>query len=183
MVAFWKIAEKRNILNDERNLKILQEEFYGELSSKNDILKYQLLFGAQNFRGLLLFLDAYPEIEDNQQIFDLDIMNVHYPSYYGDKTGKTPPGDWENPIPIVFLTLKEGICFKFNVLFDEFRAKRISDSDEEKSKIPPEAKGIVKKWINQDHNELSEELKEILERALKEFGIGAKTRLGYGIFG
>ncbi|MFN4220568.1 MAG: type III-B CRISPR module RAMP protein Cmr6, partial [bacterium] len=39
MVSFWKIAESKNILNDEKELENLQKEFYGELSSNKEILK------------------------------------------------------------------------------------------------------------------------------------------------
>ncbi|MFN4220148.1 MAG: type III-B CRISPR module RAMP protein Cmr6 [bacterium] len=171
MVSFWKIAKTKNILNNEKELERLQKEFYGELSSDKEILKYQLLFGAQNFKGLLLFLDAYPDLQDNQQIFDLDIMNVHYQSYYSDDSGNTSPGDWENPVPIVFLTVKEGIKFKFNVFFDAYRAKEILKMKEDSKKI-----------ILDEAKDLKEEIKDLLEKALKEFGVGAKTRLGYGLF-
>ncbi|MEO0253780.1 MAG: type III-B CRISPR module RAMP protein Cmr6, partial [candidate division WOR-3 bacterium] len=41
MVAFWKIAESKGILTNENLLKKLQDEFYGELTSDKDILKYQ----------------------------------------------------------------------------------------------------------------------------------------------
>ncbi|MEO0111628.1 MAG: type III-B CRISPR module RAMP protein Cmr6 [candidate division WOR-3 bacterium] len=185
MVSFWKIAESKGILNNERELDKLQNEFYGELSTDKSILKYQLLFGAQNFKGLLLFLDSYPEIQNNQQIFDLDVMNVHYPSYYEDKEGKNPPGDWENPRPVFFLTLKEGIKFNFNILFDRFRSNKILKMEEEKLKklkIPLETKEIIGNWIKDNEKDLKEPIKNILTEALKEFGVGAKTRLGYGIF-
>ncbi|MEO0232301.1 MAG: type III-B CRISPR module RAMP protein Cmr6, partial [candidate division WOR-3 bacterium] len=184
MIAFWKIAENKNVINNEKELSKIQNEFYGELSFDKEILKYQLLFGAQNFKGLLLFLDAYPVIENNREIFDLDIMNVHYQKYYSDATGKIPPGDWENPNPIIFLTLKEGIKFNFNVLFDKWRATRIKESEEKELKelkIPEYAKEIVKNWES-NTQELENKIKELIEEALKEFGIGAKTRLGYGIF-
>ncbi|MEO0133536.1 MAG: type III-B CRISPR module RAMP protein Cmr6 [candidate division WOR-3 bacterium] len=184
MVSFWKIAESKGILNNEREVDKLQKEFYGELSTDKSILKYQLLFGAQNFKGLLLFLDSYPEIQNNQQIFDLDVMNVHYPSYYEDKEGKNPPGDWENPRPIVFLTLKEGIKFNFNVLFDEFRANetlKLEDKQMGKLEISKGAKNMINEWKD-NQSQLESEIKDLLEKALKELGIGAKTRLGYGIF-
>lgn len=184
MVSFWQIAESKGILNNERELNELQKEFYGELSTDKSILKYQLLFGAQNFKGLLLFFDSYPEIQNNQQIFDLDVMNVHYPKYYEDKECRTPPGDWENPRPIFFLTLKEGIKFNFNILFDRFRAEKIRESNKEelgKLKISENAKEIIDAWEN-NSQQLQNEIKKLLEEALKEFGVGAKTRLGYGIF-
>lgn len=185
MVAFWKIAENKNVINNEKELSKIQNEFYGELSSDKEILKYQLLFGAQNFKGILLLLDAHPVIENNIEIFDLDIMNVHYPGYYGDQTGKTPPGDWENPRPIFFLTLKEGIKFNFNILFDRFRVNSILKMEKEelkRLKIPLETKEIIGNWIKDDEQDLKDLIKNILMEALKNFGVGAKTRLGYGIF-
>ncbi|MEO0224185.1 MAG: type III-B CRISPR module RAMP protein Cmr6 [candidate division WOR-3 bacterium] len=159
-VAFWKLAESKGIQ--------IQEEFYKELvKDDEEILKYQLLFGAQNFKGLLLFLDAYPT-ENNSQIFDLDIMNVHYPSYY---EGKSAPGDWENPRPIFFLVVKEGVEFQFNVLFDDFRWEKIKDNFSEKVKNCVEDLIRNQKFFG-----------EILKEALCEFGVGSKTRLGYGLF-
>jgi CRISPR-associated protein Cmr6 len=47
-------------------------------------------------------------------------------------------------------------------LFDRFRAKEILNDDK--------------------FSELSQLVKDWLEKALKEFGVGARTRLGYGIF-
>jgi len=112
-------------------------------------------------------------------------MNVHYPSYYEDKEGKNPPGDWENPRPVFFLTLKERIKFNFNILFDRFRSNKILKMEEEKLKklkIPLETKEIIGNWIKDNEKDLKEPIKNILTEALKEFGVGAKTRLGYGIF-
>jgi len=171
-VAFWELAEKKNILNDESEIEKLYKKFYGKLvEDDNDILTYQLLFGAQDFRGLLLFLDAYPIIEENTDIFELDIMNVHYPSYYGEKK---PPGDWENPVPIYFLTVKPGVKFNICILFDEFRWKSLKDSGNIQNVVIKE----VEKLISQNNF-----LEEILKIALNQFGVGAKGRLGYGILG
>jgi len=161
MSVFWKLAqEKKNI-----NLTNFQNQFYGNRNSEDSkTLKYQFLFGAQDFKGLLVFLDAYPNIPDDGKVFDLDIMNVHYPEYY---SGDEPPTDWQNPNPIFFLTIKEGISFHFSILFDEYKFNH--ELDEE-----------TKKEIGL--NNLDEEIAHIITEALKEFGIGAKTRLGYGIF-
>ncbi|MEN3045251.1 MAG: type III-B CRISPR module RAMP protein Cmr6 [Candidatus Hydrothermales bacterium] len=187
MAAYFKIAKNKNILENESKLENLQKEFYGELSFDEDILKYQLLFGAMNFKGLLLFLDAYPEIRNNHEafnLFDLDIMNVHYQKYYGDEKGKILPGDWEYPNPITFLTLKKGIRFNFIILFDEFRAKKLLEMEDEKFKnlkIPQNAKELINSFKENDFRDLKEEVKDLLEDALKNLGVGAKTRLGYGI--
>lgn len=121
-------------------------------------------------------------IEDNREIFDSDIMNVHYQKYYSDATEKIPPGDWENPNPIFFLAIKEGIKFDFNVLFDNYRKDELIKADDEilkNLKIPEVAKDVIKEFCNQN---LTSEVKCLIEEALKEFGVGAKTRLGYGIF-
>ncbi|MFN3995804.1 MAG: type III-B CRISPR module RAMP protein Cmr6, partial [bacterium] len=103
-------------------------------------------------------------------------------SYYSDDRGETPPGDWENPVPIVFLTVKEGIKFKFNVLFDAYKAKEILKMKKDSKKVvPDEAVELLKEFEN-NQDKLKEEIRDLLEKALKEFGVGAKTRLGYGLF-
>jgi CRISPR-associated protein Cmr6 len=190
MVSFWEIAGKLNKKSDNE-IEELQKQLYDdkEISNNDDkeILKHKLLFGTQNFKGLLVFLDAYPEIQNNQQIFELDVMTPHYQGYY---TKNQVPGDWENPNPIVFLTVKKGITFCFNVLFDKYRAEEILRDDE----FPKKAKEIIKEWIDNlsklsvgaeetlRDDEFPKNVKKWLEAALTKFGIGAKTRLGYGIF-
>jgi CRISPR-associated protein Cmr6 len=176
MVNFWEIVEKLNKKSDEEIERLQKQLYEDEISHSDsgDILKHKLLFGAQNFKGLLIFLDAYPEINENQQIFELDVMTPHYQGYY---TQNQPPGDWENPNPITFLTIKKEINFCFNVLFDKFRAEEILNDD----RFSKKAKEIIEGWLNK-FSELSQLVKDWLEKALKEFGVGAKTRLGYGIF-
>jgi len=162
-VKFWNLVKARNIASNEKSLKVFQEKFYGELeTSDEDTFKAQLLFGAKNFKGLLLFLDAFPEI-NNEKLFDVDIMNVHYPDYYSKNE---PPGDWQQPKPIFFLTVKEEIKFHIAVLFDQYRHER----------LPKEYKKL-------DLNNLQAELTDLVSTALSEFGIGAKTRVGYGVLG
>jgi len=186
MVNFWKIAEKLNKKSDE-DIEELQKQLYDDENSnsdkndsdKNVILKHKLLFGTQNFKGLLVFLDAYPEIHNNQQIFELDVMTPHYQGYY---TKNQVPGDWENPNPIPFLTVKKGITFCFNVLFDKFRAERILTLKDDEFPNANVAKEIIKEWLSNDFSKISQDVKEWIEEALTEFGVGAKTRLGYGIF-
>jgi len=176
MVSFWEIAENKKI-KDEREIEKLQEQTYDRQisdSDDEDIVRHKLLFGTQNFKGLLIFLDAYPEIQDNQGIFELDVMTPHYSGYY---TKDQAPGDWENPKPIVFLTVKNGITFCFNVLFDEFRAKEILKD----KNFSQEVRKIIEEWLI-NSSILSNLVKNWIEDALKEYGVGAKTRLGYGIF-
>ena len=195
-VAFWKLVEGKSI--PENELENFQKKFYGELAIDNeDMLVYQLLFGAQDFKGLLLFLDVYPEC-NNEKIFKLDIMNPHYSKYYGDSTGRTPPGDWENPTPIFFLTVKEGVKFRFVVLFDNWRWEKIEK--EGILIVRGKEKYLITNNVTENSNE-EEKIKkvklpvekvkekkngsffiEILKDALSFYGVGSKTRLGYGSF-
>ena len=202
-VAFWNLVDGKNF--SENELENFQKKFYGELAIDNeDMLVYQLLFGAQDFKGLLLFLDAYPECENNQKIFILDVMNPHYSSYYGDKDGKIPPADWENPTPIFFLTVKEGVKFRFVVLFDKWRWEKIKndgiyitkdkkkylivnkENTENKKDIENDNEKILKVNlpVKQFENILENEgfFNNILKQALSFYGVGSKTRLGYGSF-
>ena len=186
MVSFWEIAEN---LKDDEEIRKLQEYLYDKQISdkfeenelndaelKHECLKHKLLFGTQGFKGLLVFLDAYPKVEAGKEIFELDIMNPHYTEYYTEKS--EIPGDWENPKPIVFLTVKKGIPFHFTVLIDEYRVEEIlNDKD-----FPKEAKEIIEKWKSDNYSELNETVKKWVGDALKEFGVGSKTRLGYGVF-
>jgi len=201
-VVFWKLVEGKSI--PENELENFQKKFYGELAIDNeDMLVYQLLFGAQDFKGLLLFLDVYPEC-NNEKIFKLDIMNPHYSKYYGDSTGRTPPGDWENPTPIFFLTVKEGVKFRFVVLFDNWRWEKIKnggiyitkdkkkylivnkENTENKKDIENDNEKILKVNlpVKQFENILENEgfFNNILKQALSFYGVGSKTRLGYGSF-
>lgn len=97
--------------------------------------------------GSIIFFDAFPIEKPN---IVPDVMNVHYNEYYnGDK----PPTDYQNPVPIFFLTV-ENTKFQFiigskNEALDDFK---IGD------------KTIVD-W---------------LKEALENHGIGAKTAVGYG---
>lgn len=56
-------------------------------------------------KGKVIFFDALPVL---MPVIEADIMNPHYSEYYSDKKGEVPPADYENPIPIPFLTVKEG---------------------------------------------------------------------------
>ena len=62
---------------------------------------YQLLFGTQKQQGLVTFFDALPETYS----FRPDILTVHHKEYY--QSG-TVPADWDNPVPIPFLTVVSG---------------------------------------------------------------------------
>lgn len=111
--------------------------------------KFLQIFGTQENTGQVIFLDAVPskipELEP-------DIMNSHYPDYYG---GNQPPRPSQSPIPVYFLTLGKKSQFAFAV------AGRDSRPETE------EMVNLAKTW---------------LQKALTEMGIGAKTAAGYGYF-
>jgi len=110
---------------------------------------FREVFGTTNNEGTVIFFDALPLPESLKEkpMLELDIMNPHYPNYY---QGNEPPGDWQEPKPIFFLTVPEGIGFKVAV-----------------SSVASEEKHVDVAF-------------ELLKTALSEFGVGAKTALGYG---
>ncbi len=189
-VAFWKLVQQKGIKNikveedkkdkkdqEKTEFEKFQKDFYDNGSTNKDKLnkdelRYQLLFGSQETKGLLMFLDAFPKLEKyNTEILDLDIMNVHYQSFYSDNSGNTPAGDWENPNPIKFVTIKPGIKFRFGVLIDKFRLEELSQNEDYK-----------KIGVDFNFKNIKNDVKNLITEAFEEFGVGAKTRLGYGLF-
>jgi len=67
------------------------------------------IFGTQKKQGEVVFFDAYPTRDIKLK---MDIMNPHYPKYY---QGNEPPGDWQSPNPIKFLTV-ENTKFQFYLI-------------------------------------------------------------------
>lgn len=84
---------------------------------------------------------------------DIDIINVHYQDYYKD--GSIPPTDTMDPKPLKFLTVASGTEFIFRYAIDKDRVK---------------------------NDNIISEFEKIFLTALKENGLGAKTKIGYGIF-
>ena len=60
-------------------------------------------------QGKVLFFDAFPQSTIK---LEADIMNVHYPDWYGKGT---PPADWQSPNPIPFLTVGKDTAFQFAI--------------------------------------------------------------------
>lgn len=112
------------------------------------------LFGHTQQAGLVEFLDAFPTKPPK---FELDVMNVHYPEYYQGKERQAL--DIESPNPVVFLTVAD-TPFRFIVLCDTVR---VSDQGVQADELLKEATGA-------------------LRQGLQTMGLGAKTRLGYGLF-
>lgn len=128
------------------------EEKEGHLSPKieEDDEMIQEIFGLQKHAGSVIFFDAMPI--NGKFVFDLDIMNAHYPDYYGQN--KLPTND-QNPNPITFLTVAR-TTFMFAL------APRHQEDEKDIAQVAQ-----AKKW---------------LKRALEKYGIGGKTSAGYGYF-
>jgi CRISPR-associated protein Cmr6 len=100
--ALDKHLEEKNLLKPLEDL----EKFYN---------LYRELFGTQHQRGKVIFADALASRFE----FEVDIMNPHYVNYYQSSPegrkghGIFLVGDFYNPTPIFFLTVKEGSEFIF----------------------------------------------------------------------
>lgn len=100
--------------------------------------------------GRIVFHDAWPLVWPKLQ---MDILNSHHSAYYQGKGEQPPPGDWEDPIPVYFLSVVPGTRFQFSI-----SARRSEDQ-----KLIDLGLG----W---------------LVGALEQSGAGAKTNAGYGSF-
>jgi len=118
-------------------------------AEKNN-LEFKAIFGSQGESGRVIFLDAVPTEAPK---LEPDIMNNHYQGYYSDKTGRTAPTPYQNPVQVYFLTLGKKSQFAFAV------ASRDQQPD-------------TRKFV--------EQAEHWLRRGLSELGIGAKTSAGYG---
>jgi len=79
----------------------------------------QRIFGTQRDAGSVIFFDAMPV--DGKVEIDLDIMNAHYPKYYGEKQ---LPTNSQDPNPVTFLTITNT---KFMFALAPRRPKDIDD--------------------------------------------------------
>ncbi|MEM2001019.1 MAG: type III-B CRISPR module RAMP protein Cmr6 [Candidatus Methanomethylicaceae archaeon] len=76
---------------------------------------FRRAFGSTSHRGEVIFFDAFPvKLRNNQNkpILELDIINTHYQEYYTGTPPK-PPADYLSPKPVYFLTVRQGIPFRF----------------------------------------------------------------------
>jgi CRISPR-associated protein Cmr6 len=115
--------------------------------------QFREIFGTTGAAGQGVFLDAIPA---SLPKLDLDIMNPHFPDYYSDPQGWTPPTDWQSPRPVYFLTVAAHTEFHFAVGW-----RRPLDADTLR------LRDLAKDW---------------LVTGLTELGAGAKTSAGYGYF-
>ncbi|MEI7775867.1 MAG: type III-B CRISPR module RAMP protein Cmr6, partial [Verrucomicrobiota bacterium] len=109
---------------------------------------------ATDFKGCACFLPAYPTTPPTLVV---DMVNPHYPDYY---QGRRPRAeDNESPVPNYFPAVEADASFGFAVLLN-----RVPCVDE----------------ISAD--DLLDQVRQWMERAVTLKGIGAKTAAGYGWF-
>ncbi len=116
---------------------------------------HKLMFGSQNSAGFVIFHDALyvpnSRIKDGRDLpLEPDILTVHHQNYYND--GKVAPADWDNPVPIPLLSAQGCYLLALSANSGD------SDFDEKMTCLAV----------------------QIIERALRDEGIGAKTSSGYG---
>lgn len=98
--------------------------------------------------GAVVFHDGWPR---EWPRLTVDILNSHHGDYYAKGE---PPGDWEDPVPVYFLSVPPGVRFRFAV------APRRDD-------VPAADVALAADW---------------LAGGLTVLGCGAKTATGYGHF-
>lgn len=117
-------------------------------------------------QGCIVFMDALPE---NAPTLMPDIMNVHYPDWYNERS---LPTDYQNPNPVIFLTVEQSSHFQ-TFLGTNKNQTLDKDSWVEDFSLWKQA-GIEKPAT------LLDLAYTWLIKALSEHGIGAKTAAGYG---
>ena len=100
--------------------------------------------------GAVVFHDAWPT---TWPPLETDIVNNHHAQYY---ESRGEPGDWEDPVPVYFLTVPAGATFDFAV-------SPRTGADEAGARLAK----LALEW---------------LRGALAHEGAGAKTNAGYGRF-
>ena len=104
-----KLAHIISIIPDAiKNTKVENDSF----DIYEDWTEIKNMFGMQDKRGGIIFLDAYPLKTPELKV---DVMTPHYGEYY-EEGSTTPPADNQNPNPIKFLTIKEGTEFVFRAI-------------------------------------------------------------------
>jgi CRISPR-associated protein Cmr6 len=154
-------ADRRAVKIEDNKPK---EKRKGEYVHEKPVLT---AFGKEHI-GDIVFFDAFPTKPPTVAV---DIMNPHYPKYYNHEPGSKdfqPPADWQSPVPIFFLTVKDtSFQFLFGVRKGAIPFKDVNFIHSEDTA-----------W-NKKGNVI-EVLKALLTEALANHGIGAKTAVGYG---
>jgi CRISPR-associated protein Cmr6 len=108
-------------------------------------------------KGNVVFFDAFPV--SKPEIIP-DVMTPHYKDYYSDASGEIPPGDYDSPNPIYFLTVRNTeFLFILGI-------KKENNIEIQKGKLAGKTALSA--------------AEELLNIGLSSQGIGAKRAVGYG---
>lgn len=100
----------------------------------------------------LVYWDGWLD-PNSAQPFQLDVITVHHPEYYGKK-GAVWPTDFDDPNPVAFLSVRPGVKFYLPITCPA-----------------------------QDAQGWPYKAAEVLAWALEHLGLGGRTNAGYGYFG
>jgi len=121
---------------------------FGSQGASSD---WDLILGSPDCAGRVILLDASPL---KPVRLEADVTTPHYSDYYqSSDPDQNPPGDWMSPVPIPFLAVASGVCFRFAL---------IPKTQDDAVHLP-----TVETWLC---------------KALEWLGGGAKTAVGYGRF-
>ena len=152
-------------------------------TSENEENDFQMLMnfifgkGGENnaTRGNVIFWNAVPYMEQKDyRLLDVDIINNHFMPYYRERK---PPLDVYSPNPVYFITVRKGTRWHF-----AFEVLSYPDGLEKlMAEIRDFLKGdvCVSESVGKRYS-LDALLRDVMKWGLKTFGIGAKTRVGYG---
>lgn len=186
-ILFGSIFIKKHVPPGNGNLRVgLQtplewfEQWHNTLKPKEREYKelcdkLKNLLSVDHTGGMLTFFDAVPAQDsfNGDAILQTDILNPHYQEYYQDTKNEVPPSDDQNPNPVYFLAVRPGLKFVFPYRIADFPVGEGRDDEEiERAKVlnnftSQQIKFMVSNW---------------LQKALTEWGAGAKTAAGYGYF-
>jgi CRISPR-associated protein Cmr6 len=66
---------------------------------------FRVLFGSHDEGGLITFHDAWITPETLAGALRHDVMTPHHSAYYSESEGQTEPTDFDDPIPVPFLSV------------------------------------------------------------------------------
>jgi len=141
-------------------LKGLTRRYYEQVVGEKDDNIAQVLFGAmpkdrkeddQGNAGFVIFYDVWYVPENNEKPLCGDVITVHHPEYYSKAGRGAAPTDFDNPNPVPFISAR--------------------------------GKFLVALGLDAECDERKEWLEcafKLVEDALRDYGVGAKTSSGYG---
>ncbi|MDW8345842.1 MAG: type III-B CRISPR module RAMP protein Cmr6 [Bacteroidia bacterium] len=109
-------------------------------------------------QGKIIFFDAMPT-QSPEKYITLDIMNPHFQEYYSNNQA---PDDFQNPVPVFFLKIQK---LSFQVMV---------------GLLPGAENTRIEEFMGKKNTDLLTLTADLLAEAMQNFGIGAKTALGYG---